>query len=150
MYQLKPISDRVARIREKYRTTRPKVDLHRYRLVTEFYMENPQLTGILKRAKTLRLLFEKMPVLVNEDEVIVGWQGASYRCCALYPETSFNWFMRELRAGTIPKREQDPYDIDPEDVIGILLPLGSRIPMTSTRKMRSICWKPATSGTKIP
>ena len=38
-----------------------------------------------------------------------------YRCCALYPETSFNWFMKELRAGTIPKREQDPYDIDPED-----------------------------------
>ena len=23
--------------------------------------------------------------------------------------------MKELRAGTIPKREQDPYDIDPED-----------------------------------
>ena len=115
MYQLKPISDRVAKIREKYRTTRPKVDINRYRIVTEFYMENPQITGILKRAKTLRKLFEEMPVLINEDEVIVGWQGASYRCCALYPETSFNWFMRELRAGTIPKREQDPYDIDPED-----------------------------------
>ena len=56
-----------------------------------------------------------MPVLINENEVIVGWQGATYRCCALYPETSFNWFMKELRAGTIPKREQDPYDIDPED-----------------------------------
>ncbi len=115
MYELKPMTDRVKKIREKYRNTRPKVDINRYRLVTEFYMENPQLTGILKRAKNLRNLFENMPVLVNEGEVIVGWQGASYRCCALYPETSFNWFMRELRAGTIPKRDQDPYDIDPED-----------------------------------
>ncbi len=115
MFQLKPMTMRVAKIREKYRTTRPKVDISRYRLVTEFYMDNPQLTGILKRAKTLALLFEKMPVLINEGEVIVGWQGASYRCCALYPETSFNWFMSELRAGTIPLREQDPYDIDPED-----------------------------------
>jgi len=115
MYELKPITDRVKRIREKYRTTRPRVDISRYRLVTEFYMQNPQITGILKRAKNLRNLFENMPVLVNEDEIIVGWQGSTYRCCALYPETSFNWFMKELRAGTIPKREQDPYDIDPED-----------------------------------
>lgn len=115
MYELKPMTDRVKKIREKYRNTRPKVDINRYRLVTEFYMDNPQLTGILKRAKNLRNLFENMPVHINEDEVIVGWQGASYRCCALYPETSFNWFMKELRDGTIPKREQDPYDIDPED-----------------------------------
>ena len=77
MYTLKPISDRVAKIREKYRTTRPKIDISRYRIVTEFYMENPQITGILKRAKVLRALFEQMPVLINEDEVIVGWQGAS-------------------------------------------------------------------------
>lgn len=115
MYQLKPVTDRVRRIREKYRTTKPKIDINRYRLVTEFYMDNPQLTGILKRAKNLRNLFENMPVLINEDEVIVGWQGASYRCCALYPETSFNWFMKELRAGIIPTRSVDPYDIDPED-----------------------------------
>ncbi len=115
MYELKPMTERVQRIREKYRTTKPKIDINRYRLVTEFYMNNPQLTGILKRAKNLRNLFENMPILINEDEVIVGWQGASYRCCALYPETSFNWFMRELRAGTIPTRDTDPYDIDPED-----------------------------------
>jgi len=115
MYELKPMTLRVQKIRQKYRTTKPKIDINRYRLVTEFYMANPQLTGILKRAKNLRNLFENMPVLINEDEVIVGWQGASYRCCALYPETSFNWFMQELRAGTIPTRSVDPYDIDPED-----------------------------------
>ena len=115
MFEWKPVTERVQRVREKYRSTRPRIDINRYRLVTEFYMQNPQLTGILKRAKNLRNLFENMPVLVNSDEIIVGWQGTTYRCCALYPETSFNWFMKELRAGTIPKREQDPYDIDPED-----------------------------------
>ena len=115
MYTLKPITERVQKIRQKYRTTRPRIDINRYRLVTEFYMEHPDLTGILKRAKNLRNLFENMPLLINEDEVIVGWVGTSYRCCALYPEISFNWFMKELRAGTIPLRAQDPYDIDPED-----------------------------------
>ena len=56
MFEWKPVTDRVQLIREKYRTTRPRIDINRYRLVTEFYMENPQLTGILKRAKNLRNL----------------------------------------------------------------------------------------------
>ncbi|MBR6207267.1 MAG: hypothetical protein IKQ73_08900 [Oscillospiraceae bacterium] len=115
MYELKPISDRVKRVREKYRNTKPKIDINRYRLVTEFYMNNPQLTGVLKRAKNLRNLFENMPILINEDEIIVGWQGASYRCCALYPETSFNWFMKELRTNNIRTRTADPYLLDEED-----------------------------------
>ena len=115
MYQNAPISERVQKIRALYRGKKPRIDISRYRLVTEYYMANPQLPGILKRAGCLRNLFENMPVLVNEDEVIVGWQGASYRCCALYPETSFNWFMQELRSGNIPNRSVDPYDIDPED-----------------------------------
>ena len=28
----------------------------------------------------------EIPVNIYEDEVIVGWQGTTYRCCALYPE----------------------------------------------------------------
>lgn len=120
MYKLSPLTDRVARIREKYRTTRPSICTARYRIVTEFYQENPQLQGILKRAKNFKSICERLPVLINEDEVIVGWQAAKYRACALYPETSFSWFLDELKAGTIPLRDVDPYDIDPEDVEYIL------------------------------
>ena len=120
MYTLSPISPRVAKIREKYRTTRPKVCIARYKIVTDFYMENPQLQGILKRAKNFKNLCEKLPVLINEDEIIVGWQGTSYRCCALYPEISFGWFLDELKAGTIPERETDPYDIDEKDAEYVL------------------------------
>ena len=72
MYTERPVSDRVRAIREKCRTTVPRLDLSRYKLITEFYMENPQLTGILKRAKNLRNLFEKMPTLINDGELIVG------------------------------------------------------------------------------
>jgi pyruvate formate-lyase/glycerol dehydratase family glycyl radical enzyme len=120
MYTLSPITPRVKKFREKYRTTRPKVCIARYKIVTEFYMENPQLQGILKRAKNFKNLCEKLPVLINEDEVIVGWQGTSYRSCALYPEISFGWFLDELKAGSIPKRDTDPYDIDDEDAEYVL------------------------------
>jgi pyruvate formate-lyase/glycerol dehydratase family glycyl radical enzyme len=119
-YTLSTVSARVERIREKYRTTRPSICIARYKIVTEFYRENPQLQGILKRARNFKNLCEKLPVLINEDEVIVGWQAAKYRACALYPEISFGWFLDELRAGTIPKRDVDPYDIDDRDARYVL------------------------------
>lgn len=115
MYVLSPVTDRVAKIREKYRTTRPSICIARYKIVTDFYQENPQLQGILKRAKNFQNICEKIPVLINPEEMIVGWQAAKYRACALYPEISFGWFLDELRAGTIPKREADPYDIEDAD-----------------------------------
>jgi pyruvate formate-lyase/glycerol dehydratase family glycyl radical enzyme len=120
MFVLSPVANRVAKIREKYRTTRPRVCIARYKIVTEFYKENPQLQGILKRAKNFQNICEKLPVLVNPDEIIVGWQAAAYRACALYPETSFGWFLDELQAGSIPLRDTDPYDIDPKDAEYVL------------------------------
>ena len=54
MYTLNAISPRVEKIREKYRTTMPRICTARYRIVTEFYKENPQLQGNLKRAENFR------------------------------------------------------------------------------------------------
>ncbi len=113
MYQNAPISLRVQKIRKMYRETKPKIDISRYRLVTEFYMDNPQLPGILKRAKNLRNLFENMPTPVRDHELIVGHPGFEFRSSALYPEHSFFWFLDEI--DTIDTRGTDPYDFDPED-----------------------------------
>lgn len=113
MYQNAPISQRVQEIRAMYRSKKPKVDISRYRLVTEFYMDNPQLPGVLKRAKNLRNLFEKMPTPVRDHELIVGHPGEEFRSSALYPEHSFFWFLQEI--DTFPTRGTDPYDLDPED-----------------------------------
>jgi formate C-acetyltransferase len=120
MFKLSPITDRVSQMREKYRTTRPAICIARYKIVTEFYKENPQLQGILKRAKNFQNLCEKLPILINKDEVIVGWQAAQYRACALYPEISFGWFLDELKAGTIPLRDVDPYTIAEADAQYVL------------------------------
>ena len=113
MYQLAPISDRIKALREKYRSTKPKIDLARYRLITDYYMNHQYVVGILKRANNLRNLFEKMPTPVRDDELIVGFVGEPYRCTAVYPENSHDWFMREL--DNCPTRDIDPYDIDEED-----------------------------------
>ena len=114
MYELKPVSDRVVKMREKYRTTKPRICIDRYRLVTEFYQANPQLNGLLKRAKNLKNICENIPVNIYEDEVIVGEQGSSYRSSALYPDTHFiAWLKTE--AYTVENREFDSYEFRSED-----------------------------------
>jgi len=112
---LKPITDRVAKMRERYRTTQPEICIARYRLITEFYQQNPDLTGILKRAKNFRNICENIPVRIDEDEVIVGAQSGVYRACALYPENSVDWLKSELESRYISTRDIDPYIISEEN-----------------------------------
>jgi len=120
MYKLSPVTPRVTRLRKRYRTTQPKVCTARLSIVTDFYRENPQLTGILKRAKNFKNMCEKMPVLVNEDEVIVGSLASTYRGSAMYPENDLHWFLEDYKAGLVQNRPLDPYIIDPEDMDKIL------------------------------
>lgn len=121
MFQLQPVTDRVARIRERYRTTIPRLCIARLRIVTEFYQDNPQLTGPLKRAKNFKNLCEKLPIHINEGEVIVGSQVTSYRASSLNPEFGgLAWFQQEWQAGTMLTREHDRYLVDPKDAEYVL------------------------------
>ena len=88
MYQNAPISKRVEYVRNLYRTTKPEIDLNRYKLVTEYYQDHPQQCGILKRAGNLKNLFEKMPTPIRDYELIVGFAGEKFRSSPLFPENS--------------------------------------------------------------
>ena len=113
MYQQAPVSERVKYMRQLYRSTRPVIDLNRYKLVTEYYQNNPQQMGILKRAGNLKNLFEKMPVPIRDQELIVGFAGVEFRSSPLFPENSFAWFLDEM--DRLGDRTVDPYDISEED-----------------------------------
>jgi pyruvate formate-lyase/glycerol dehydratase family glycyl radical enzyme len=115
MYQLKPITERVRQMREKYRETKPEICTSRYRLITDFYRNNPDLTGILKRAKNFKNICENIAIRIDEGEVIVGAQSSKYRACALYPENSVIWLKEELESGYMMTRDIDPYIVDQED-----------------------------------
>ena len=113
MYQNAPISERVQHIRQLYRTTIPKIDINRYKLITEYYQNHPQEIGILKRAGNLKNLFEKMPVPIRDQEIIVGYCGEEFRSSPLFPENSFAWFLNEI--DTLRTRSVDPYILEEED-----------------------------------
>ncbi|MDR0817286.1 MAG: hypothetical protein LBN35_01460 [Clostridiales Family XIII bacterium] len=115
MYELKPVSDRVAKMRAKYRNTKPEICTARYKLITEFYTSHPEMSGILRRAKAFRHICEHIPVRIDDGEVIVGGQSSKYRACALYPENSADWLKDEIESGLISTRDVDPYIISDED-----------------------------------
>jgi formate C-acetyltransferase len=114
-YQLEPITIRVAKMRERYRSTKPEVCIARYKLITEFYMNNPDMVGILKRAKNLRNICENIPVRIDDGEVIVGAQSGKYRAAALYPENSVDWLKDEVTSRQLTTRDLDPYILAEED-----------------------------------
>jgi formate C-acetyltransferase len=107
-------------MREKYRATKPEICTARYRLITEFYTEHPDMTGITKRARALLHICEHIPVRIDEGEVVVGAQSAKYRAAALYPENSADWLKRETESRFISTREIDPYILAEDDRGSIL------------------------------
>ena len=115
MFSLSPITVRTAKAREKYREAAPAICLSRYRLITEFYMQNPSITGILRRAKNFKNICENIIIRVEEGEIIVGATTGSYRGTQLYPEHSIEWLLDEVRTGIISTRDADPYAISEED-----------------------------------
>ncbi|MDR0916692.1 MAG: hypothetical protein LBN02_05830 [Oscillospiraceae bacterium] len=123
-YTLKPISPRVQAIRERYRDTAPEICTARYRLITEFYTSHPELSGILRRALNFKNICENIPVRIDDGDIIVGAQSATYRACALYPENSVSWLKDELTTRFISTRPIDPYVISEGDREYVLSTLG--------------------------
>ena len=115
-WTLKPVTDRVARMRAAYRDTVPEVCTARYRIITEFYMSHPELEGILRRAKAMKEIFDNLPIWIGDEELIVGAQGAKFRAGALYPECFVSWIKAEIGSGSIRTRDVDPYQVSDEDI----------------------------------
>ncbi|MCL2391685.1 MAG: hypothetical protein FWC66_03630 [Oscillospiraceae bacterium] len=115
MYTIKPITERVRKMREQYRETQPAICTSRYKLITEFYMANRDMIGSLKRAKNLHNILSHIAIRIDSGEVIVGAQSGTYRACALYPENSVAWLKEEVESGFISTRDIDPYILAEDD-----------------------------------
>ena len=104
MYEFRSVSERVQRMRERYRAAFPRVCVERARLATEFYQNNPALCGIYKRAYLLRTVCERHTLRVEEDELIVGNLASTYRGSTLFPELGMNKIFDELHDGVFESR----------------------------------------------
>lgn len=107
------MTDRLARLKENYLKWKPTITIHRAKAITEIVKENPGMPKVLLRAKSFRYCCETAPLVIQDDELIVGAPCGAPRAGAFSPDISWRWLEEEL--DTIGTRAQDPFYISEED-----------------------------------
>jgi formate C-acetyltransferase len=120
MFNFTPVTDRVTRLRDRYRNTPISISAERAKIVTEVYKENRYDPNIIKRAKVMYALCSRMTILVQPDELLVGNISPYYKGVDLAPEyDELRWLVSELRDGSFGKRnrtDEEGMNIAPEDI----------------------------------
>lgn len=107
------LTPRLQRLRNHYLTVRPSVSIYRALAFTEVVKANPGMPTILLRAKAFRHACETAPILIQDDELIVGHPCGKPRAGAFSPDIAWRWVRDEL--DTMSTRPQDPFEISEED-----------------------------------
>lgn len=107
------MTHRLKRLKDNYLTAVPSITTHRAKAVTQVTKENPGLPTIMLRAKAFRKACETAPLLIQDDELIVGHPCGAPRAGAFSPDIAWRWTRDEL--DTIHERPQDPFYISDED-----------------------------------
>ncbi len=100
-------SPRIDRLKEALFAKAPEIEVERAVLLTESYKNTEGMPTITRRAKAFRHIVENLPIVIHEDELVVGSATKSQRSCQIFPEFSFQWIADEF--DTIEKRAADPF-----------------------------------------
>ncbi|MDO4393532.1 MAG: choline trimethylamine-lyase [Bacillota bacterium] len=106
-------TQRISNLKANFLKQVPSISTHRAQAFTKVTKENPGLPRILLRAKCFRYACETAPLVIQDDELIVGAPNGSPRTGAFSPDICWYWLEEEL--DTIGTRPQDPFYISEED-----------------------------------
>jgi formate C-acetyltransferase len=107
------ITSRLQKLKDNYLTHRPTITTHRARAITKIAKENPGMPKIMLRAKCFRYCCETAPLVIQDNELIVGAPNGAPRAGAFSPDIAWRWMLDEI--DTIGSRPQDPFYISDED-----------------------------------
>ena len=118
MYQFKPVSERILRLRNRIRDRVLIYDSERMRILTESTKRNENVMPAIRRPLFFRDLCEQMTTLVDDDEIIVGNKGPHLFSSVSYPEWSgTDWVIDAVDAGEWTMREDGMYhNPDTDDI----------------------------------
>jgi len=88
---------RIKKLREHMLTT-PQICVERGYLMTESYKETEGAPEVIRRAKAVEKILQKLPVFIAEGELIVGRGSSKQRAGILTPELNANWYLEEMDA----------------------------------------------------
>jgi len=108
-----PREERISKIKEELVSIAPSVCVDRARLITESYMENEADPVVLKRAKCLAKILNKMPIYIENGQLLAGNQASKPRSAPIFPEYSVSWLSDEL--DLLRSRSGDRFMVTEED-----------------------------------
>ncbi|CAG36552.1 choline trimethylamine-lyase [Desulfotalea psychrophila] len=106
-------TDRHIKLKKKFLTHVPTITTHRARAITKIAQENPGLPKAILRGKSFKYCCETAPLVIQDNELIVGSPCGAPRAGAFSPDIAWRWVKDEL--DTIGTRPQDPFFISEED-----------------------------------
>ena len=106
-------TERLVKLKENFLRQVPAISTYRARAVTKITKENPGLPKIELRAKCFRYCCETAPLVIQDNELIVGNPTGGPRVGAFAPDIAWRWMVDEI--DTIGERPQDPFYISEED-----------------------------------
>ena len=107
------MTDRLKKLKENYLEQVPTITIHRAKAITKIAKENPGMPKILLRAKCFRYCCETAPLVIQDNELIVGSPCGAPRAGAFSPDIAWRWLEDEFE--TIQSRPQDPFYLAEED-----------------------------------
>ena len=107
-----PKSARITKLVDHLYEKMPVIESARARLLTESYRETEGQPVITRRAKAFAHILKNIPIIIRENELIVGSSTLAPRGCQTYPEFSYQWLEDEL--DTVETRSADPFYIAEE------------------------------------
>lgn len=105
-------SPRIDRLKEQLFAQMPELEADRAVLLTESYRQTEDLPMITRRARAFAHLMANIPIVIRDDELVVGANSIKSRSSQVYPEFSYQWVEDEL--DTMEHREADPFRISEE------------------------------------
>lgn len=101
--------DRIARLKDDLFKKMPEIESARARLITKSYRMTEGEPMITRRAKAFLHILQNIPIIIRDEELVVGSTTLAPRGCQTYPEFSYEWLEAEF--DTVATRSADPFYI---------------------------------------
>ena len=107
-----PKSSRIPKLIEALYAKMPVIESARAKLITESYKAAEEQKVIKRRAEAFAHILRNIPIIIRDNELIVGSSTIAPRGCQTFPEFSYQWLEDEL--DTVATRTADPFYIAEE------------------------------------
>ena len=107
-----PKSSRIPKLIKALYAKMPVIESARAKLITESYKATEGQPVITRRAEAFAHILRNIPIIIRDNELIVGSSTIAPRGCQTFPAFSYQWLEDEL--DTVATRTADPFYIAEE------------------------------------